>query len=100
MHADNRAARGYPRRRGSGCGGSGRGGGFSGEADAQEAPELVSSDRLPNELSLGPSGLSEFRTSSRLSVGATYTRIVRGEASGEDFHTVDVALTTDREEAA
>jgi hypothetical protein len=43
-------------------------------------------------LSLGEPGLKEIRTTEQIVPGVTYTRIVRGQQSSEDFYTVDVAF--------
>lgn len=61
-------------------------------ADVPQASMGESSARLP----LGIDGLPEFRSTSRLASGLTYTRISRGEVSGEDSYTVDVLLTENR----
>jgi hypothetical protein len=47
-------------------------------------------------LPLGPSGLTENRTSQEVAPGVTYTRIERGTQSSQDVFTVDVAFRTDR----
>ena len=49
-----------------------------------------------DELPLGNPGLKETRTTERITPGVTYTRIERGEESGRDFYTVDVAFGADR----
>jgi cell division septation protein DedD len=53
----------------------------------------------PGELPLGQSGLEETRTTQQLAPGVTYTRIVRGQQSNEDFYTVDVAFKSDHDAA-
>ena len=53
----------------------------------------------PGELPLGQPGLEETRTTQQLAPGVTYTRIVRGQQSNEDFYTVDVAFKSDRDAA-
>jgi exopolysaccharide biosynthesis protein len=50
-------------------------------------------------LPLGPSSLSEHRTSRTLAPGVTYTRIERGPPSSEAVYTVDVAFKVDPNEA-
>ena len=60
-------------------------------------------DSSQGELSLGEPGLKEIRTTEQIVPGVTYTRIVRGQQSSEDFYTVDVAFEADHaaaEEAA
>ena len=46
----------------------------------------------PDELPLGRPGLEETRNTRQVAPGVTYTRVVRGEESTEDFYTVDVAF--------
>jgi hypothetical protein len=49
------------------------------------------------ELPLGSPGLEETRTPpEQVAPGVTYTKIVRGEQSANDFYTVDVAFEADR----
>jgi hypothetical protein len=49
------------------------------------------------ELPLGSPGLEETRTPpEQVAAGVTYTKIVRGEQSANDFYTVDVAFEADR----
>jgi Phosphodiester glycosidase/SPOR domain len=61
-------------------------------APATAAPVGYSSGELP----LGKPGLKETRTTEQISPGVTYTRIVRGQQSKNDFYTVDVAFYGDR----
>src|SRR5918997_1597877 len=51
------------------------------------------------ELPLGSPSLPETRTTEEVAPGVTYTKIVRGEQSSNDFYTVDVAFKADRVEA-
>src|SRR5918997_2447461 len=51
------------------------------------------------ELPLGSPSLQETRTTEEVAPGVTYTKIVRGEPSRNDFYTVDVAFRADRVEA-
>src|ERR687894_1256403 len=51
------------------------------------------------ELPLGSPSLQETRTTEEVAPGVTYTEIVRGEQSSNDFYTVDVAFKADRVEA-
>jgi hypothetical protein len=48
------------------------------------------------ELPLGSPSLQETRTTEEVAPGVTYTKIVRGEPSRNDFYTVDVAFKADR----
>jgi Phosphodiester glycosidase/SPOR domain len=48
------------------------------------------------ELPLGEPGLEETRSTQQVAPGVTYTKIVRGEQSENDFYTVDVAFEADR----
>jgi hypothetical protein len=48
------------------------------------------------ELPLGNPGLMETRSTQQVAPGVTYTKIVRGEQSENDFYTVDVAFEADR----
>ena len=50
----------------------------------------------PSELPLGAPSLDETRTTEKVTPGATYTRIERGEPSASDVYTVDVAFKADR----
>ena len=47
-------------------------------------------------LPLGKPGLQETRITEKVAAGVTYTKIVRGKVSGDDFYTVDVAFEADR----
>src|SRR5918998_1065666 len=48
------------------------------------------------ELPLGSPSLQETRTTEEIAPGVTYTKIVRGEQTEDDFFTVDVAFKADR----
>src|SRR5688500_16342461 len=48
------------------------------------------------EFPLGSPSLQETRTTEEVAPGVTYTKIVRGEPSRNDFYTVDVAFKADR----
>jgi hypothetical protein len=56
--------------------------------------EAPASDTAP--LPLGPSGLTEERSSRDVAPGVRYTRIVRGEPSPQDVYTVDVGFRGER----
>jgi hypothetical protein len=56
------------------------------------AGQTASASGLP----LGKPGLRETRTTKTISAGVTYTRIVRGQQSNDDFYTVDVAFEAGR----
>jgi phosphodiester glycosidase/sporulation related protein len=56
---------------------------------------IVAQEAGAGVLPLGPADLAESRTSEEVAPGVTYTRIVRGERSKEDFYTVDVAFKAD-----
>ena len=58
-------------------------------------PVLAAPEKLP----LGKPGLKEIRATEQVAPGVTYTRIVRGQQSTQDFYTVDVAFKADRAEA-
>ncbi|WP_051348642.1 phosphodiester glycosidase family protein [Peribacillus kribbensis] len=63
---------------------------------AKNAPENTGQKHL----ALGYPDLKEARETSKLANGVTYTKIVRGEASKNDFFTVDVDFVKTEEEAA
>ena len=60
---------------------------------------IASAEDEWSPLPLGRSNLSEFRTSTPVAHGITYTRIHRGKQSERDAWTVDVAFKTNREDA-
>ncbi len=60
---------------------------------ASLAPAAAGQDGpVSGNLPLGDPGLEETQTTRSVAPGLTYTRIERGERSGEDFYTVDVAF--------
>lgn len=66
------------------------------------APDLAAApdgNAYRGGLPLGKPGLKEARSIEQVAPGVTYTRIVRGEQSKKDFHTVDVAFKADRKAA-
>ena len=62
---------------------------------AARKPEPQAGEFCAAELPLGSPSLQETRTTTEVAPGVTYTLIERGEQSGKDFYTVDVAFETD-----
>lgn len=62
---------------------------------AARKPEPQAGEFCAAELPLGSPSLQETRTTTEVAPGVTYTLIERGEQSGKDFYTVDVAFEID-----
>ncbi len=62
------------------------------------APGLASAapEKPSGGLPLGGPALQETRITEKIAAGVTYTKIVRGKESRDDFYTVDVAFEADR----